>query len=128
MTEMIKSDIQGVDALQNDTAPPEVNQANVGEFQTQATLEEAQAAVAKQEAGPEATHTARNLRLRNVQFEDSKGKHSRYGVRSLGPGKGFGILDKLRNSFLHIAMGSTSRSDCYSALLRYDEDVKEISL
>jgi hypothetical protein len=87
-----------------------------------ATLDEPQAAFAKSEA--EASATARKLRLKDVHFEDSKGKHSRYGVRSLGTGKGFGILDKLRNIFLNVAIGSTTRADCYLALLNHDEDMK----
>ena len=88
-----------------------------------ATLEEAQAAFAKAETEQEATYVARKLRLKDIVFQDSTGKHSRYGVRSMGPGKGFGILDKLQNRFLNLAAGSTRRLDCYLALQNHDEDI-----
>jgi hypothetical protein len=107
----------------DDVASPEVNQASIGEFQPQATLEEAPAAIAQDQAASEATHTAKKLRLKDVQFQDSKGSHSRYGVRSMGAGKGFGILDKLENRFLNLAAGSARRLDCYLALQNHDEDI-----
>jgi hypothetical protein len=88
-----------------------------------ATLAEAQLAFGKEEGAAEATPTAKKLRLKDVQFQDSKGSHSRYGVRSMGRGNGFGIKDKLENRFLNIAAGSASRSDCDLALQNHEEDI-----
>ena len=51
------------------------------------------------------------------KFSDIDGrKHFLYAVRSMGPGQGFGILDRYRNVFLTPSGWGRSRKECWEYL------------
>ncbi len=46
----------------------------------------------------------------NKFFYDSNGKHRKYTVRAMGPGQGFGVLDREFNVFMHTGSFSTRKA------------------
>ena len=62
--------------------------------------------------------------MKRSKWIDGDGReHVRYVVRSLGPGRGFGILDVLRNWF--VADCFSTRENAREALREYEEELEE---
>jgi hypothetical protein len=70
--------------------------------------------------GHRQTHTRRNqMKMFDEKWLDINGrKHKLYVVRSMGAGRGFGVIEVLRNFV--VATGST-REECYEYLRATDE-------
>ena len=58
------------------------------------------------------------MKMIDEKFEASKGKHRQYSVRSMGPGRGFGVVDRLRNWV--VAHPSWTREDAWEYLRETD--------
>jgi hypothetical protein len=64
------------------------------------------------------------LPLVRVFYEDGRGnKHRRYSVRSLGPHRGFGLVDVLKNLWISpTAQPYATREAAWQALARMTDD------
>jgi hypothetical protein len=58
------------------------------------------------------------MKMIDEKFETSRGEHHLYTVRSMGPGRGFGIVDRLRNWV--IAYPFWTREDAWGYLRETD--------